>query len=73
MKVKELIEQLKLFDEEQEVCIAEIQNYGSNFTYKISSVEEQNKNSWYNGKSYKAVMIIGEIQDGTMSREEDEE
>lgn len=73
MKVRDLIEALEQFDEDMEVRIGMIQNYGSNFAMNIcEDVEEHSIHSFY-GKNYKAVVITEGNQVGTVDYEDEEE
>ena len=76
MTVRELIDALEEFDEEMEVKIGMIQNYGSNFAMNIcDNVEEHMIKSWYSG-NYKAVVLTEGNQIGVVdyyNEEEDDE
>lgn len=64
MTVGELINELKQFDEDMEVKIGMIQQYGSNFAMDISdSIEEYNIKKFY-GEDEKAVVLIEDGQIG---------
>lgn len=56
MTVGELKEALEMFDDDMEVKIGMVQNYGSNFAMNIAEVDVYNVNEWYYG-NYKAVVI----------------
>lgn len=74
MKVRDLIEELEQFDEDMEVRIGMIQNYGSNFAMNIvDDVAEHTIKSFY-GDNYKAVVLTEGNQIGTVDyNDEDEE
>ena len=73
MTVRELIDELECFDEDMEVRIGMIQNYGSNFAMDIMcDVEEHSIRSFY-GDNYKAVVITEGTQLGTVDYFDDEE
>lgn len=73
MKVRDLIEELEQFDDDMEVRIGMIQNYGSNFAMNIcEEVEEHSIHSFY-GKNYKAVVITEGNQVGTVDYNDEEE
>lgn len=73
MTVRELIDELENFDEDMEVRIGMIQNYGSNFAMNIMrDVEEHNIRSFY-GDDYKAVVLTEGNQVGTVDYFDDEE
>lgn len=73
MTVRDLIDALEEFDEDMEVRIGMIQNYGSNFAMDIMcEVEEHNIRSFY-GDDYKAVVITEGGQVGTVNYYDDEE
>lgn len=71
--MRELIDELENFDEDMEVRIGMIQNYGSNFAMNIMrDVEEHNIRSFY-GDDYKAVVLTEGNQVGTVDYFDDEE
>ena len=73
MTVRDLIDALEDFDEDMEVRIGMIQNYGSNFAMDIMcEIEEHNISSFY-GDDYKAVVITEGGQVGTVNYYDDEE
>ena len=73
MTVRDLIDALEEFDEDMEVRIGMIQNYGSNFAMDIMcEVEEHNIRSFY-GDDYRAVVLTEGGQVGTVNYEDDEE
>lgn len=74
MTVRDLIEMLEEFDEDMDVCIGMIQNYGSNFAMNIvDDVEMHTIKSFY-GDDFKAVVITEGNQIGTVDyNDEDEE
>ena len=63
MTVRELIDELENFDEDMEVRIGMIQNYGSNFAMNISEVDEYKVKAWY-GEDFNAVVITEGSQIG---------
>jgi hypothetical protein len=74
MKVRDLIDELERFDENTEVRIGMIQNYGSNFAMNIiDNIAEHTINSFY-GDDFKAVVITEGNQVGVVNyNNEDEE
>lgn len=73
MTVRELIDELENYDEDTEVRIGMIQNYGSNFAMNIMcNVEEHTIRSFY-GDDYKAVVLTEGNQVGTVDYFDDEE
>lgn len=74
MTVRDLIEMLEEFDEDMEVRIGMIQNYGSNFAMNIvEDIAEHTINS-FDGDNFKAVVITEGHQIGTVDyNDEDEE
>ena len=59
MTVRELIETLEDYDEEMEVCIGMIQNYGSNFAYSVCETEAYDVNDFDKGTSEMLVLTMG--------------
>lgn len=74
MKVRDLINELERFDEDMDICIGMIQNYGSNFAMNIiDNIAEHTINSFY-GDDFKAVVITEGNQVGVVNyNDEDEE
>lgn len=73
MTVRDLIDMLEEFDEDMEVRIGMIQNYGSNFAMNIvDEVAEHNIRSFY-GADFRAVVITEGNQIGVVNYEDDEE
>lgn len=74
MKVRDLINELEQFDEDMNICIGMIQNYGSNFAMNIiDNIAEHTINSFY-GDDFKAVVITEGNQVGVVNyNNEDEE
>lgn len=73
MKVRDLIEELENFDEDMEVRIGMIQNYGSNFAMNIvEDVAEHKINTFY-GDDFKAVVITEGNQIGTVDYDDEDE
>ena len=72
MTVRDLIDMLEEFDEDMEVRIGMIQNYGSNFAMNIvDEVAEHNIISFY-GEDFKAVVITEGNQIGVVEYDDDE-
>lgn len=66
MTVRELIDELERFDDDMEVKIGMIQNYGSNFAMNIMyEIEEHRINSFYGDDETAVVLTQGE-QIGTV-------
>lgn len=61
MTVRELIEELENYDDDQEVIIGMQQNYGSDFAYTIPSggVAELPVTDWDRDKSDMVVLMMG--------------
>ena len=73
MKVRDLIDALEQFDEDMEVRIGMIQNYGSNFAMNIcDDVEEHRIRSFY-GDDFRAVVITEGNQVGTVKYDDEDE
>lgn len=73
MTVRELINELERFNDDMEVRIGMIQNYGSNFAMDIMcEIEEHNISSFY-GDDYKAIVITKGEQVGTVGYEDDDD
>lgn len=73
MTVRDLIEELEQFDEDMEVRIGMIQNYGSNFAMNIiDNIAEHNIRSFY-GEDFKAVVITEGNQVGTVDYDDNDE
>ena len=73
MTVRDLIEVLEEFDEDMEVRIGMIQNYGSNFAMNIiDDIAEHNIRTFY-GDDFKAVILTEGNQIGTVDYEDDED
>lgn len=73
MTVGELISALEEFDENMEVQIGMIQNYGSNFSMNIcDQVEEHHINSFY-GSGFNAVVLTEGNQTGTVDYDDEDE
>lgn len=69
MTVRDLINELENFDEDMEVRIGMIQNYGSNFAMNISEVDEYKVKAWY-GEDFNAVVITEGSQIGVVDYNE---
>ena len=69
MTVRDLIEELENFDDDQEVVIGMQQNYGSDFAYTILDIEELPVKDWDNEKEDMVVLTMGR-QFGTVKYEE---
>lgn len=73
MTVRDLIEMLEEFDEDMEVRIGMIQNYGSNFAMNIiDDIAEHTIRTFY-GDDFKAVVITEGEQIGTVDYDDDED
>ena len=73
MTVRDLIEMLEEFDEDMEVRIGMIQNYGSNFAMNIvDDVAEHKIRSFY-GNDFRAVVLTEGNQIGTVDYNDDDE
>ena len=73
MTVRDLIKMLEEFDEDMEVRIGMIQNYGSNFAMDIiEDVAEHNIRTFY-GKDFKAVVLTEGAQIGTVDYDDEED
>jgi hypothetical protein len=73
MTVRDLIEELEQFDEDMEVRIGMIQNYGSNFAMNIiDNIAEHNIRAFY-GDDFKAVVLTEGNQVGTVDYDDDDE
>lgn len=73
MTVRDLIEMLEEFDEDMEVRIGMVQNYGSNFAMNIiNDIAEHKINSFY-GDDFKAVVLTEGNQIGTVDYDDEEE
>lgn len=73
MTVRDLIEMLEEFDEDMEVRIGMIQNYGSNFAMSImNDVAVHNIRTFY-GDDFKAVVLTEGHQVGTVDYDDDDE
>ena len=73
MTVRDLIEMLEEFDENMEVRIGMIQNYGSNFAMNIiDDIAEHTIKSFY-GDDFKAVVLTEGHQIGTVDYDDEDE
>jgi hypothetical protein len=73
MKVRDLIEELEQFDDDMEVRIGMIQNYGSNFAMNVvDEIAEHTIKSFY-GDDFKAVVITEGNQIGTVVYDDEDE
>lgn len=71
MTVRDLIDMLEEFDEDMEVRIGMIQNYGSNFAMNIiDDIAEHNIRSFY-GKDFTAVVITEGNQIGVVEYDDE--
>ena len=73
MKVRDLIEMLEEFDEDMEVRIGMIQNYGSNFAMNIVDDIAEHKIRTFYGKDFRAVVLTEGNQIGTVDYNDDDE
>lgn len=72
MKVKDLIEKLKQFDENQEVMLGEYQRYGSDFAYDIGKLQIGKLEPMYSKcDNSKYLFIILGQQYGTIKDDDD--
>ena len=69
MTVRDLIEELENFDDDQKVVIGMQQNYGCDFAYTIYDTEELPVKDWDNEKEDMVVLTMGR-QFGTVKYEE---
>ena len=73
MTVRDLIDALEQFDDDMEVRIGMIQNYGSNFAMNImDEIAIHNISSFY-GEDIKAVVLTEGEQVGTVDYDDDDE
>lgn len=73
MKIRDLIDALEQFDDDMDVRIGMIQNYGSNFAMNICDDVAEHKIRSFYGKDFKAVVITEGNQVGTVDYDDDEE
>ena len=73
MKIRDLIDALEQFDEDMDVRIGMIQNYGSNFAMNICDDVAEHKIRSFYGNDFKAVVITEGNQVGTVDYNDDEE
>ena len=73
MTVRDLIEMLEEFDEDMEVCIGMIQNYGSNFAMNIADDVAEHKIRTFYGNDCRAVVLTEGNQIGTVDYNDDDE
>lgn len=59
MTVGELKQILEDYNEDLQVCIGMIQNYGSNFAMEIDTVDYQNVDDWEYGEEDKLILTEG--------------
>lgn len=69
MTVAELREMLEDFDDDMEVCIGMLQNYGSNFAYTVLDPEEIEVKDWDGDRKGYVVLTMGK-QFGTVRYED---
>ena len=73
MTVRDLIDALEQFDDDMEVRIGMIKNYGSNFAMNImDEIAIHNISSFY-GEDIKAVVLTEGEQVGTVDYDDDDE
>ena len=70
MTVRELINELERFEDDDEVCIGMYQNYGTNFVMEINEVEESRIHNYDDEDDDYRVMIIEGRQFGSIDSEE---
>ena len=73
MTVRDLIDMLEEFDEEMEVRIGMIQNYGSNFAMNIVDEVAEHKIRSFYGNDFKAVIITEGNQIGVVEYDDEDE
>lgn len=73
MTVRELIEELENYDDDQEVMIGQYQTYGSDWAYAISEVEAHDVRALYGEDMEDVVLLLEGRQDGTIKSDDDEE
>ena len=73
MTVRDLIEMLEEFDEDMEVRIGMIQNYGSNFAMSIVDDIAEHKIRTFYGNDFRAVVLTEGHQIGTVDYDDDDE
>ena len=73
MTVRDLIEMLEEFDEDMEVCIGMIQNYGSNFAMNIVDDVAEHKIRTFYSNDFRAVVLTEGHQIGTVDYDDDDE
>lgn len=73
MTVRDLIEMLEEFDEDMEVRIGMIQNYGSNFAMNIVDDIAEHKIKGFYGEDFKAVILTEGEQIGSVDYDDEEE
>jgi hypothetical protein len=73
MTVRDLIDVLENFDEDMEVHIGMIQNYGSNFAMNIVEDVAEYKIRSYYGDDFKAVVLTEGDQIGVVDYDGEEE
>lgn len=73
MTVRDLLDELENYDDDMEVCIGMIQNYGSNWAYTICEVEPHNVSNLDTSDNKEHVVLTMGRQFGTVRYDEDEE
>lgn len=73
MTVRDLIDELERFDEDMEVRIGMIQNYGSNFAMDIIDEVEVHKIRSFYGDDFNAVVLTEGAQVGTVNYDDEDE
>ena len=73
MTVRDLIDMLEEFDEDMEVRIGMIQNYGSNFAMNIIDDVAVHKIRTFYGNDFRAVVLTEGNQIGTVDYDSDDE
>ena len=71
MTVRDLIEILETYDEDMEVCIGMIQNYGSNFAMDVVDDVAEHKIRTFYGDDFKAVVLTEGHQIGTVDYDDE--
>ena len=73
MTVRDLINMLEDFDEDMEVRIGMIQNYGSNFAMNIIDDIAEHKIRTFYGNDFRAVVLTEGNQIGTVDYDDEDE
>ena len=71
MTVRELIEELEQFDEDEVVCIGMFQNYGTDFVMEIAEIEAYGIHNWDDRDDDHRVILVEGRQFGSISDEDE--